>query len=77
MLEVIGRREYRGHKPGDQFVTKLDPALQRGIDRGNVRVLAEVEPSIEHRDHGLPRDWPPREANASAATEATERSPLS
>jgi hypothetical protein len=57
LLEVQGQREYRGHKPGDQFVTKLDPALERGITRGNVVVIAEVEPKLVEGQYGLPEDW--------------------
>ena len=69
LFEVIGKRQYRGHQPGERFVSRLDPALERAVQRPNVVVLAEVETSIKHREHGLPRDWP-REANAPADTEA-------
>jgi hypothetical protein len=75
LLEVQGQREYRGHKPGNRFVTKLDPALERGIARGNVVVIAEVEPSIAERDFGFPDDWPPSAADA-AHTEAPEGASL-
>jgi len=71
LLEVQGQRQYRGHHPGAQFVTKFDPALERGIARGNVVVIAEVEPSLAERDFGLPEDWPPPAADA-AHTEAPE-----
>jgi hypothetical protein len=69
LLEVRGQREYRGHRPGDQFVTKLDPALERGIDRGNVVVIAEVEPKLSEGQYGLPEDWP---ASLSADATVTE-----
>ena len=72
LLEVTGRREYRGHKPGDRFVTNVDPALERGIARGNVRVIAEVDASLADRDYGLPDDWPPSAANTQANHEAPE-----
>jgi hypothetical protein len=65
LLEVQGQREYRGHKPGDQFVTKLDPALERGIARGNVVVIAEVEPKLSEGQYGLPEDWPASSADAT------------
>jgi lipoate-protein ligase B len=70
LLEVVGKREYRGHKPGDQFVTKLDPALQRAIERPNVVVIAEVEPELSEGQYGLPEDWP---ASSSADVTLTER----
>jgi hypothetical protein len=70
LLEVRGQREYRGHKPGDQFVTKLDPALERGIARGNVIVIAQVEPELSEGQYGLPPDWP---ASLSADATVTER----
>lgn len=62
LLEVIGHRQYRGHQPGERFVTRMDPALQRGIERGNVRVLAEVEPKIQEGQYGLPEDWPAQQS---------------
>jgi hypothetical protein len=67
LLEVMGQREYRGHKPGEQFVTRLDPALERGIARGNVRVLAEVEQALGK--HALPKDWPPLAADERLTSE--------
>jgi hypothetical protein len=70
LLEVQGQREYRGHRPGERFVTKLDPALERGIGRGNVTVIAEVEPKLSEGQYGLPEDWP---AAASADATVTER----
>jgi hypothetical protein len=70
LLEVQGQREYRGHKPGDQFVTKLDPALERGIARGNVIVIAQVDPELSEGHYGLPEDWP---TSSSADATVTER----
>jgi hypothetical protein len=70
LLEVQGQREYRGHKPGERFVTRLDPALERGIVRGNVVVLAEVEQKLSEGQYGLPEDWP---ASSSADITLTER----
>jgi hypothetical protein len=70
LLEVQGQREYRGHKPGDQFVTKLDPALERGIVRGNVIVIAEVEPQLSEGKYALPESWP---APSPADATVTER----
>lgn len=70
LFEVCGTREYRGHRPGDQFVTKLDPALERGIARGNVVVIAEVEPKLSEGQYGLPEDWP---AESPADATVTER----
>jgi hypothetical protein len=75
LLEVQGQREYRGHRPGDQFVTKLDPALERGIARGNVTVVAEVDPKLSEGRYGLPDDWPQRAADA-ANTEAPQGASL-
>lgn len=70
LLEVQGQREYRGHRPGDRFVTKLDPALERGIGRGNVIVIAQVEPKLAEGQYGLPEDWP---AVSSADATVTKR----
>jgi hypothetical protein len=65
LLEVQGQREYRGHRPGEQFVTRLDPALERGIVRGNVIVIAEVEAKLAEGQYGLPEDWPTLSADAT------------
>jgi hypothetical protein len=70
LLEVQGQREYRGHRPGEQFVTRLDPALERGIARGNVIIIAQVEPKLSEGHYGLPLDWP---APLSADATVTER----
>jgi hypothetical protein len=75
LLEVQGQREYRGHHPGDRFVTKLDAALERGIARGNVIVIAEVEPELQEGRYRLPDDWPQPAADA-ATTEAPKGASL-
>ncbi len=56
LLEVVGTRRYRDHDVGDHFITKLDDALQRGIDRGNLRVVTEVQRRLG--EFGFPKDWP-------------------
>jgi hypothetical protein len=75
LLEVVGQRQYRGHHPGERFVTKLDPALERAIARPNVVVIAEVEPELTEGRYGLPPDWPQRAADA-ANTEAPQGASL-
>ena len=69
LLEVIGTREYRGHKPGEQFVTRIDPALERGIARGNVVVIAEVEQKLREGEYALPDDWPAPDPADATVTE--------
>jgi len=63
---VLGTRMYRGHRPGTVFEAALDPAAeQRAIDRGNIRVLERIDPTLDG-DFQLPHDWPPSEADAAA-----------
>ncbi len=62
LLEVIGTRPYRNHHVGDHFITKVDEALERGIARGNVRVITEVQRRLG--EFGFPKDWPRSAADA-------------
>jgi hypothetical protein len=72
---VLGTRQYRGHRPGERFEARLDPALERGIARGNVQLLEMIDPSIREGESRLPEDWPPRAADA-ANTEAPKGASL-
>jgi hypothetical protein len=59
VYEVIGRREYRGHAPGETFVARLDVnAALRAIARGDIRLVERVDPSIDPRRLTLPQGWP-------------------
>ena len=54
---VTGRRQYRWHEPGTVFEANLDPdAERRAIERGSLRVLAVVNPSLEPGSFVLPDD---------------------
>ena len=58
IYQVIGRREYRGHKTGDTFVARLDMnAARRAIDRGDIRLLEEVQVAIDPGRLVLPKGW--------------------
>ena len=58
VYEVVGGREYRGHAPGDTFVARLDThAAQRAIDRGDIRLVEMVDPSIDPRRLTFPKGW--------------------
>jgi len=76
LFEVTGRREYRGHVTGTRFEARMDVALQRAINRGDIRLIAEVEPSLEPGSYQLPTDWPPIAADAPAHTEGRREAPL-
>lgn len=55
---VVGGREYRGHKPGEQFVAKLDKnAEHRAIVRGDIRLIDRVDPSLDETRLVLPKGW--------------------
>jgi len=52
---VTGRRQYRWHEPGTVFEANLDPdAERRAIERGSIRVLEVVEPSLRSGSYRLP-----------------------
>jgi len=63
LVEVIGRRPYRNHHVGDHFIVKVDDSINRGIERGNLRVICEMQQRL--RDFGFPRDWPRSAADAT------------
>jgi len=74
---VLGTRRYRGHPPGEIFEAALDPAAERrAIDRGNIRVLERIDPSLASDSYQLPHDWPPPEADARANPEAPQGASL-
>lgn len=56
--EVVGRREYRGHRPGDIFEARLDRAAEaRAITRGDIRLVRVVTPEIQSGSFELPDGW--------------------
>ena len=56
--EVVGRREYRGHRPGTVFEARLDRAAEsRAVARGDIRLLRIVEPQIQSGSWRLPDGW--------------------
>ncbi len=72
---VTGHRQYRGHDPGDQFEARLDPlAEQRAIQRGAIRLLERIIPTLPEGDYRLPDDWPPAGADTQQTKGAERRS---
>lgn len=56
--EVVGRREYRGHQPGEIFEARLPVGPEsRAIARGDIVRLRTVEPSIQPGSFSLPEGW--------------------
>lgn len=75
VYEVVGRREYRGHKPGEVFEAVLDPGPeQRAIARGDIRLVARVTPTIEAKNITFADGWfpPPESRAAPTQTEAPQ-----
>lgn len=77
LFRVTGRRRYRGHEPGDEFETMFDPAIQRALDRGDIRLLREIVPSLQEGSYQLPEDWPPGNVADTPATPRRRKAPLS
>ena len=58
IYQVVGRREYRGHKPGETFVARLDMnAAARAIKRGDIALLEHVNHSLDSGRLVLPKGW--------------------
>jgi hypothetical protein len=56
--QVVGRRAYRGHDPGDTFEAKLDRHAElRAIRRGDIVLLRRVTPALQPGSYRLPRGW--------------------
>ena len=56
--EVVGRREYRGHPPGEIFEARLDRRAEaRAVARGDIRLLRMVVPVIQSGTWRLPDGW--------------------
>jgi hypothetical protein len=69
---VTGRRPYRGHNPGTKFEARHDPAKQRGILRGDIRLIRTVEPAVP-AGAVFPDGWlPPPDPSSSQTAEAAE-----
>jgi hypothetical protein len=57
-FEVTGSREYRGHAPGTVFPARLDrAAVSRAVKRGDIRLIREVEPTIQRDSLRLSDGW--------------------
>jgi len=53
--QVTGRREYRGHKPGEKFEAALDRnAEARAVARGDIVLLRRVTPDLPPGRFRLP-----------------------
>lgn len=73
VYRVVGKREYRGHTPGETFTAILDPAAaQRAIDRGDIKFIRSETPSLVPGSYRLPPDWlEPVAATTEAPTGAS------
>jgi hypothetical protein len=78
VYQVIGNREYRGHKPGTTFEAILDPGPERrAIDRGDIRLIERITPSIRPGTLTMPDGWPPpARGGNNTNTEAPDEAPL-
>jgi hypothetical protein len=56
--KVIGRRQYRGHSPGDVFEARFDAAIERAVYRGDIEILEVIRPELPGGSFRLPKDWP-------------------
>jgi hypothetical protein len=55
---VTGKRNYRGHEPGTIFEARLNPnAEARAINRGDIRLLRQIEPTIQPGSYTFPDGW--------------------
>lgn len=55
---VTGSRRYRGHEPGTEFHAKLEPGPERrAVDRGDIRVIDRIVPTIQPGSYQLPTGW--------------------
>lgn len=56
LYRVVDKRDYRGHKQGDEFVALLERnAERRAVMRGSIERLGTVYPTVEN--YTFPRGW--------------------
>lgn len=66
LFVVSGRRQYRGHRPGEKFEARLDAAIARAVRRGDITFLEHIIPGLQEGSYRLPDDWPPTAADTTA-----------
>lgn len=58
IYRVTGRRDYRGHRPGEVFEALLDTgAERRAIGRRDITLIRRITPSIQPGSYRLPHGW--------------------
>lgn len=56
VYQVVGRRDFRGHAQGEEFVARLDPKQERrAIDRGSIVRIGSVE--MKPENYTFPDGW--------------------
>lgn len=58
LYRATGKREFRGHAPGTEFVARLDrPAEGHAVRRGDIELLKRVRPALEPGSFTFPEGW--------------------
>lgn len=58
LYRVIGRRNYRDHKPGEEFEAKLNrEAERRAVIRGDIELLRRITPELQAGSYTFPQGW--------------------
>jgi hypothetical protein len=59
VYEVVGKRSYMEHKPGERFEARLGRAAEaRAVARGSIRLLERVAEDLPPNKYRLPTGWP-------------------
>ena len=57
VYKVVGRRRYRGHRPGDLFEARLDPGAEaRAIGRGDIVLIERIIPAVQPGSYRFPAE---------------------
>jgi hypothetical protein len=76
LFEVTGHFNYRGHKRGERFESRITPPIERGVARGNIVMLQEIIPDVP--PGYVIRGWPPgRSGGRTQTTMRRREAPLS
>jgi hypothetical protein len=58
LYRVVGRRNYRDHKPGEEFEARLDrQAERRALTRGDIELLGRITPELQPGSYRFPHGW--------------------
>lgn len=57
LFEVTGNRKVMGHLPGEQFEARINHAMSRACQRGDITFIRHITPALQPGSYRLPVGW--------------------